>query len=180
VGTAGQHNPARHPLKLGRGDEYTYDLLINDAVNAVFAPEVWDGPNGAAALFDFVADAVLAGKASAAADVARLHKALANKLRPREANYPNGLDAYYGNQCADKVPARISYLACDRQARGARVAVRAVLVVGQHRVRALAGQRRPLHRTVDSADLVACPGRGELLRRHHRLRRRQGHRPAAA
>jgi pimeloyl-ACP methyl ester carboxylesterase len=91
----------RHPLKLGGGEQYTYDFLIEDAVSAMFTPEVWDGPNGAAALFDFVADAALAGKASAAAHVARLHKSLSSQLRPREADYDNGLDAYYGNQCAD-------------------------------------------------------------------------------
>jgi pimeloyl-ACP methyl ester carboxylesterase len=94
----------RQPLFLPEGFPYTYDFLIGDAARAMYAPEVWDGPNGAAALFDFLADAVLAGTPGAAAQVGRLHAGLMEQLRPprgREADYPNGLDAYFGNQCAD-------------------------------------------------------------------------------
>ena len=92
------------PLELSGGGQYTYDFLIADATLAMYAPEVWDGPNGAAALFDFLADAALGGKAGAADDAARLRSDLIKQLRPPqrpEADYPNGLDAYYGNQCAD-------------------------------------------------------------------------------
>jgi pimeloyl-ACP methyl ester carboxylesterase len=93
----------RDPLKMPDGFAYTYDLLITDAAVAMYAPEVWDGPNGAAALLDFVADAALAGDADAAAAAARLRQALIEQLTPdvHRASYPNGLDAYYGNQCAD-------------------------------------------------------------------------------
>ena len=94
----------RTPLFLPEGFPYTYDFLIGDALRAMYAPEVWDGPNGAAALFDFLADAALEGQARAAAEVGRLRAALAAQLRPittREADYPNFLDAYFGNQCAD-------------------------------------------------------------------------------
>ena len=95
----------RHqPVFLPEGFPYSYDFLIGDATGAMYAPEVWDGPNGAAALFDFLADAALDGKAGAAAKAGRLHRKLADQLRPpgrREAAYPNGLDAFFGNMCAD-------------------------------------------------------------------------------
>ncbi len=94
----------RDPLWLPGGGLYTYDFLVADAALALYAPEVWDGPNGAAALFNFLADAALEGKEGAAADAARLHAALIKQLRPPHraaADYPNGFDAYYGNQCAD-------------------------------------------------------------------------------
>lgn len=94
----------RQPLFLPEGFAYTYDFLVADAASAMYAPEVWDGPNGAAALFDFLADAALDDRAGAAAEVGRLHRTLWKQLTPprgREASYPNGLDAYFGNRCAD-------------------------------------------------------------------------------
>ena len=87
----------------------------------MYAPEVWDGPDGAAALFDALADAALDGIESAAADAGRLHDGLIEQLKPEvdEADYPNGLDAYYGNQCADtQYPHSFpTWLAIDRYAR---------------------------------------------------------------
>ncbi|WP_433161827.1 alpha/beta hydrolase [Kribbella sp. CA-247076] len=110
----------RDPLELPDGTQYTYDFLISDAVGAMYAPESWGGPEGAAAFFDFLADAALGSDAAAAAAV-RARTALIDKLTPnsREADYPNGLDAYYGNQCADtQYPkAFASWLAIDRYAR---------------------------------------------------------------
>ncbi|WP_165372328.1 alpha/beta hydrolase [Nocardioides iriomotensis] len=93
----------RQPLFLPEGLAYTYDYLVGDAASAMYAPEVWDGPNGAAALFDFLADAALGDQAGAAADAGRLHQGLRAQLRPPggAANYPNWLDAYFGNHCAD-------------------------------------------------------------------------------
>ena len=111
----------RDPLELPDGTLYTYDFLIADATSAMYAPEVWDGPDGAAALFDALADAAFADDRHAAADAARLHDGLVELLTApaEEADYDNGLDAYYGNQCADtQYPwAFPTWLAIDRYAR---------------------------------------------------------------
>ncbi|MFG1818237.1 alpha/beta hydrolase [Kribbella sp. NPDC049174] len=109
----------RDPLELPDGTQYTYDFLIGDATGAMYSPEVWGGPEGAAAFFDLLADAALAGQPTAAA--ARVRTALMDQLTPdrEEADYPNGLDAYYGNQCADtQYPHSFaSWLAIDKYAR---------------------------------------------------------------
>ncbi len=83
------------------GDEvvYSYDLLIADAASAMYAPETWGGPGGAAAFFDEVADAALGG-GPALGSIASRREALSGKLT-READYPNYFEGYYGNQCAD-------------------------------------------------------------------------------
>ena len=111
----------REPLELPDGALYTYDFLIADATSAMYAPEVWDGPDGAAALFDALADAALAKDRRAAADAARLHRALAEQLTApgEEATYDNGFDAYFGNHCADaQYPQHFpAWLAIDRYAR---------------------------------------------------------------
>jgi pimeloyl-ACP methyl ester carboxylesterase len=113
----------RQPLFLPEGFPYTYDFLIGDALRAMYAPEIWDGPRGAAALFDFLADAALSGSTGAAAEAGRLRAGLLAQLRPRDdkAAYPNGLDAYFGNQCADtQYPRAFStWRATDRHARAA-------------------------------------------------------------
>ena len=109
------------PLEFPDGTLYTYDFLINDATGAMYSPEVWGGPDGAAALFDFLADAALADDAQAAAAAARLHSGLADLLSAPadEADYDNGLDAYFGNQCADTQYPRafLDWLVIDRYAR---------------------------------------------------------------
>jgi pimeloyl-ACP methyl ester carboxylesterase len=87
------------PVSLG-DFEYTYDLLIADAVGAMYAPEIWGGPDGYAAFLDLVADAAL-GVQGAAAAAGRLRSELLDQLSADEADYPNGFEAYYGNQCAD-------------------------------------------------------------------------------
>jgi hypothetical protein len=99
-----------HPLELPDGSVYTYDLLINDATGAMYSPEEWGGDEGAGALLDLIADAVL-GDQDTAARVVAVRRALIERLTGpsaappaalgREADYDNGLDAYYGNQCAD-------------------------------------------------------------------------------
>jgi pimeloyl-ACP methyl ester carboxylesterase len=90
------------PLVLPDGSQYTYDFLIADATGAMYAPETWGGAEGAAALLDLLADAVL-GDQAAAANAAAVRRSLIDRLtRPNaEADYDNGFDAYYGNQCAD-------------------------------------------------------------------------------
>lgn len=82
---------------------YTYDFLISDAAGAMYAPEVWGGPEGAGALLDLLADAAL-GDQAAAAKARGLRGSLIERLTPAtssEPDYDNGFEAYYGNQCAD-------------------------------------------------------------------------------
>jgi pimeloyl-ACP methyl ester carboxylesterase len=106
------------PLELPDGSVYTYDLLISDAAGAMYSPEEWGGDEGAGALLDAIADAVL-GDQDAAARAVAVRRALVERLTApssgaaaataavaasapaEEADYDNGLDGYYGNQCAD-------------------------------------------------------------------------------
>jgi pimeloyl-ACP methyl ester carboxylesterase len=89
------------PIDLGEGFLYTYDFLIGDATGAMYAPEVWGGPEGYAVFLDLLADAAL-GDQSAKKRVRAARQAFIEKIeRLREADYPNGFDAYFGNQCAD-------------------------------------------------------------------------------
>ena len=170
------------PLVFPDGFVYTYDFLIGDATSAMYSPESWGGPEGAGAFLDFLADAVL-GDQAAAASASAVRSALVAKLTPPgfEADYDNGFDAYYGNQCADtEYPsAFLSWRLIDAYA-GDRIPLRSLLVVVQRRMRRLAGQPRPLHRAVDGADGGAGPRRRQLLRRRDRLRRRPGQRRTAA
>ena len=92
------------PVELPSDDgsfTYTYDFLINDTNGAMYAPEVWAGEDGLAAFLDLIADAVL--EQSAARGITDVRAALWNHLGAPEpeAQYDNGFDAYYGNQCAD-------------------------------------------------------------------------------
>lgn len=91
------------PLGFDDGTQYTYDYLIADATSAMYVPEYWGGPDGYGAYFGALADAVL-GDPLAAAAALETRGALADRLggsQVREADYDNGFDAYYGNQCAD-------------------------------------------------------------------------------
>jgi pimeloyl-ACP methyl ester carboxylesterase len=86
-----------HPLDLGGGALYTYDQLINDAVGAMYEPEGWGGPDGFGAFLDQIADAALGNNLAAAVKAVSLRHA----VQTREADYPNGFDAFNGNVCAD-------------------------------------------------------------------------------
>jgi pimeloyl-ACP methyl ester carboxylesterase len=90
------------PVDLGDGFLYTYDFLIGDATGAMYVPEIWGGPDGYAAFLDFVADAA-EGDISAGEHARALRPHLLELLAagPPEADYDNGLDGYFGNQCAD-------------------------------------------------------------------------------
>jgi pimeloyl-ACP methyl ester carboxylesterase len=90
------------PVDLGDGFLYTYDLLISDAASAMYSPEFWGGPDGYAAFFDLVADVAL-GDQSARRQARAVRRAVIDRIdaRRQEADYDNGFDAYYGNQCAD-------------------------------------------------------------------------------
>jgi pimeloyl-ACP methyl ester carboxylesterase len=91
------------PIDLGDGTLYTYDLLITDATGAMYSPEVWGGPEGFAAFLDTLADAALGDKSAGRRALAVRRAVLAelDARHSREADYDNGFDAYYGNQCAD-------------------------------------------------------------------------------
>jgi pimeloyl-ACP methyl ester carboxylesterase len=92
----------REPVDLG-DFLYTYDFLITDAAGAMYAPEVWGGPDGYAAFLDLVADAAL-GNQSAGRQARAVRRTLLERIdggQLREADYANGFDAYFGNQCAD-------------------------------------------------------------------------------
>ncbi len=91
-----------NPIDLGGGQFYTYDLLINDAVGAMYSPESWGGPDGFGAFLAQIADAAQ-GKPAAAAGLAAARQAFHSSAPPagREANYNNGFDGYNGNVCAD-------------------------------------------------------------------------------
>jgi pimeloyl-ACP methyl ester carboxylesterase len=85
------------------GFVYSYDYLVLDTVYALYAPELWGGPEGYAAFFDFLADAVL-GDPDAASEASRV-RALIQKRHARPASnqefYDNWFEAFYGNHCAD-------------------------------------------------------------------------------
>jgi pimeloyl-ACP methyl ester carboxylesterase len=92
----------REPIDLGDGFLYTYDFLIADATSAMYSPESWDGPDGFAAFFDLLADIAL-GDLSAREEARNVRRQLLESLAAptTEADYDNGFDAYFGNQCAD-------------------------------------------------------------------------------
>jgi pimeloyl-ACP methyl ester carboxylesterase len=85
------------PIVFDDGFLYTYDLLVADAVGAMYAPESWPDY---AAFFASLLDAV-AGDVAAAASARALRESILDRMDPDRAEYPNGFDAYYGNQCAD-------------------------------------------------------------------------------
>ena len=91
------------PIDLGGGFLYTYDFLIADAAGAMYSPEIWGGPDGYGAFLDFLAEAAL-GDQSAGAQALSVRRSLLERIGShgvREADYNNGFDAYFGNQCAD-------------------------------------------------------------------------------
>src|SRR5207249_1222699 len=64
-----------NPIDLGNGTFYTYDMLINDAVGAMYSPETsWGGPDGFGAFLAQLADLVQ-GKQVAAASLVKARKA---------------------------------------------------------------------------------------------------------
>lgn len=89
----------REPLDLGPEGSYTYDLLIGDAAGAMYVPEIWPDYMG---FLDQVADAALGDQQPVPALAAARTRMLTQLEAPGpEADYPNGLDALYGNLCAD-------------------------------------------------------------------------------
>jgi pimeloyl-ACP methyl ester carboxylesterase len=91
------------PLVIDPTFSYGYDFLVADSVSAMYVPEYWGGTDGYAALFAALADAVL-GVPEAAARALTVRAAIRKRLEEATsgtADYDNGLDAFYGNACAD-------------------------------------------------------------------------------
>ena len=91
------------PLVFDETFSYGYDFLVGDTTYAMYTPEFWGGPEGYAALFAALADAVL-GDPTAPRQVASIRQAIRERLSqasPRETPYDNGLDSFYGVLCAD-------------------------------------------------------------------------------
>jgi pimeloyl-ACP methyl ester carboxylesterase len=91
----------RKPIDLGDGFLYTYDFLIGDATGAMYSPEIWGGPDGYGAFLDFLADAALGDQSAKQRARTARSQFLQKVAAIREADYDNGFDAYFGNQCAD-------------------------------------------------------------------------------
>lgn len=85
------------PFVFDDGFLYTYDFLISDSAGAMYSPEFWPDFAG---FFAFLADAV-EGSPTALADARALRASIIERMKPERADYPNGFDAYFGNQCAD-------------------------------------------------------------------------------
>jgi pimeloyl-ACP methyl ester carboxylesterase len=91
------------PLVIDETFSYGYDYLVADTTSAMYAPEFWGGPDGYAALFAALADAVL-GDPTGPGQVASIRQAIRERVQqasPRQAPYDNGLDSFYGVMCAD-------------------------------------------------------------------------------
>ena len=85
------------------GVVYSYDFLVLDTASAMYAPEYWDGEDGYAAFFAFLADAAL-GDPNAATEASRVRAILEERQArraPSQEFYDNWYEAYFGNQCAD-------------------------------------------------------------------------------
>lgn len=92
------------PFIFADGSVYSYDALITDATISLYVPSSWGGPEGIAAFFDLLADAVL-GDVAAAEAAREVHASLVRRWEAahprREETYNNGLEAYFGNHCSD-------------------------------------------------------------------------------
>ena len=115
----------REPVVVDPEFTYTYDLLIADAANYMYEPDLW--PDYFTFL-DGIADAAL-GERRPGAALTAAHDRLARQLQApgHEADYPNGFDAFYGNVCADaEFPRRLdTYRAVGEYAeRGSRIGPR--------------------------------------------------------
>ena len=91
------------PLAIDGHTTFGYDVLVEYSLQALYTPEYWGGPDGYAALFAALADAVL-GDASATQRVVTARQAIRERLQQASSSssdYDNGQDAFYGTLCAD-------------------------------------------------------------------------------
>jgi pimeloyl-ACP methyl ester carboxylesterase len=111
------------PILLGDGAggvfEYSYDLFVADSASVMYSPEIW--PNYAFFL-GLLNDAVIGGDRAAAGRALSARAAMVaavERASPKRATYDNGLEAYYGNHCADaQYPSILPlFSALDRYAR---------------------------------------------------------------
>lgn len=92
------------PFVFPDGSVYAYDNLISDSIGVMYSPEIWGGPEGAAAFMGALADAVLNHDAVAAELAREVRLSLRNHSEaghPTRYDYDNGLDASFGNMCGD-------------------------------------------------------------------------------
>ena len=146
----------RKPIDLGDGFLYTYDFLIGDATGAMYAPEIWGGPDGYGAFLDLLADAALGDQS--ARQLARRGPPPGRATTSRRCARPTTTTAstrYFGNQCADtEYPGSFAEFRHHRRVRAGRIAVRPVLVVVQQRLHPTGRSRR-----------IATSARGRPARR---------------
>ncbi len=93
----------REPVVFDDGFVYSYDFLVFDSLSTLHVPEFWGGPDGMAAFFASLADAVL-GVPGAARHAREQRRSIEQRIRdaaPRQEQYDNSYDAFYGNHCAD-------------------------------------------------------------------------------
>jgi pimeloyl-ACP methyl ester carboxylesterase len=163
------------PLVIDETFSYGYDLLVATPPRDVH-PGVLGRPEGYAALFAALADAVL-GDPTAPRQVASIRLAIRERLTqasPRETPYDNGLDSFYGVLCADaEFPRTFA------EFRGVGAYAEAGSFFGPlwwwNNAPCATWPKAPgpLRGAVDGLHLGAGAGRWQLLRRRHRLRRRR-------
>ncbi|MBN2524744.1 MAG: alpha/beta fold hydrolase [Deltaproteobacteria bacterium] len=92
------------PFIFPDGSVYAYDTFIADTLSAMYRPEMWGGPDGAAAFVGALADAVLYNDTRAAEVAKEVQLSLKRRFEashPTRDIYDNGLDAFFGNTCGD-------------------------------------------------------------------------------
>lgn len=96
-----------NPIDLGDGFVLTYDFVVAIGASMMYSPEFWGGEFGDGNFLGFLADTA-DGDPIQIASAAEAGQAVRARLT-READYPNGQDAFFGNYCADaKFPSSFS------------------------------------------------------------------------
>lgn len=79
---------------------YSYDRFVSDSAGVMYTPEIWPLY---AEFIDLLNDALF-GDAAAAVRALQVRRSIVQSLTPKSSArevYDNGLDAFYGNHCAD-------------------------------------------------------------------------------
>ena len=169
----------RKPIDLGDGFLYTYDFLIGDATGAMYAPEIWGGPDGYGAFLDLLADAALGDQSAKSSPSRPAASSFAGRSNSRGGLRERLRRLLRQPVRRHRVPRQLRGVPDHRRVCAGRIAVRPVLVVVQQRLHRLAGGGGSLRRPVGDPHVEARPRRGQLLRRRHRLHRGAGGQPAA-
>jgi pimeloyl-ACP methyl ester carboxylesterase len=93
----------RAPIVLPDGTVYRYDLLILDALAAMYQPETWGGEDGYASFFAQLADAVLASPVAGrrALEVKSTIQARWKQASLGGESIDNSVEGFYGTMCGD-------------------------------------------------------------------------------